>query len=155
MNSKGLPLLLVLALVTVGAASLANTRDEQAAYVTGADVVASCTDNRIGGLLGVGVGETCFDVRTIEDRVEVRIDDDFGGSVGGALVFEDAQGDQIGEFIPFCVQIEREIPDEAVALNVRINGPYFQVRDCPEATPSTRGTVFATFIDTDEDEASS
>jgi len=141
-----LALALALALVTVSLTPSALAREERETYTTGADVVASCSEDLTGGVLANNYGSVCFDVRSTESQVDVTIDDVTLNGVGGAVQFLDAEGEQVGDLVSFCGTVRGvDIPEEADGIEVYVNGPLLQTLECTTITSGTTGEVLATF----------
>lgn len=146
---RSLTFILAICLTTVTLAPTAIAREERAAYTTGADVAASCSDELAGGLLGSNVGSVCFDVRDGETQVGVELDDVYLQDVGGAISFKDENGNAIGDPVNFCGSIGLEeglaMPEDTASIEVFVNGPTFQTLNCGNVGTATVGDVFVTF----------
>lgn len=140
------PLVLALSLVALTAVPGAIARDASEQYTTGADVAASCAEDAIGGLLAANYGSVCLDVQPGESSVDVAIEDTYVQNVGGAIEFEDANGEAIGELVSFCGSIaDVSIPAGTERIEVFVNGPVFQFTECQSLGTSTTGEVTASF----------
>jgi hypothetical protein len=144
---RTLTLVVAVAMATLSLAPAAVAeRSQTEPYATGADVVLSCEEERVGSLLGGNYGSVCFDVQDGESFVGVEIDDIYVDGVGGVLEFKDADGGAVGDQTPFCGSVENVgVPSEAASLEVFTNGPGTQLVDCGSVGTSTFGDVTATF----------
>lgn len=140
---------LALALLALGLVPTAAAREESETYITGADAVASCEDEVLGGLADRNLGSVCFDVEPGESSVDVRIDDDVTLNVGGVVQFYDDSGGTIGSTVGFCTTTSApvDIPSGAERVEVFVDGPAFNAiqNHCSQPTTSTIGDVTATF----------
>lgn len=143
-----LSIVLAVVLVTVSLTPTAMARDERETYTTGADVVTSCSEDFVGGLLSNNYGSVCFDVRETETTLDVAIDDFNLNGVGGAIQFLDADGEQVDELVNFCGSIaDVPIPAEAESMEIYVNGPTLQLVHCDDAAAGTTGEVIVTLTD--------
>lgn len=143
---RSVAFVLALGLVTVTLAPTAVARDETASYTTGADVLAACSETLVGALLAGNYGSACFDVQDGESQVSVEIDDIYLDGVGGAISFQDAAGDAIGDPVGFCGSIDQvDMPDETARIEVFVNGPVFQAIECNAIGTATFGDIHVSF----------
>jgi len=137
--------LVVLSLTSLALAPSA-VAERSASYTTGADALASCEDDSIGSLVGGNYGSACFEVPAGSSSVDATIDDLYLDGVGGALEFQDADGDVVGDVVPFCGSVSgADVPDDAERLEVLVNGPVFELVDCQQVGSSTFGDVIVDF----------